>query len=75
VANVFEPEWDVASDRDPYRWRRSFVGRRAGAQKLGASLFDVPPGASTFPLHAHHAKEELLAGRAMETREQSGATA
>ena len=27
---------------------------------LGASLFDVPPGGSTFPFHAHHANEELL---------------
>jgi uncharacterized cupin superfamily protein len=60
VTNIFEPEWDVTSDRDPYRWRRSLVGRRAGAEKLGASVFDVPPGASTFPLHVHHANEELI---------------
>ena len=27
---------------------------------MGASVFELPPGASTFPLHAHHANEELL---------------
>ena len=26
----------------------------------GASLFEVPPGGATFPLHAHFANEELL---------------
>ena len=60
TANIHEPEWDAETDRDPYRWRRSLLGRRAGAERLGASLFDVPPGGSTFPFHAHHANEELL---------------
>ena len=59
-ANVHHPEWDAETDRPPYRWQRSLVGRRAGAEKLGASLFDVPPGGATFPFHAHHANEELL---------------
>jgi uncharacterized cupin superfamily protein len=59
-ANVFEPEWDAEADRPPYGWRRSRIGLRAGSEKLGASLFEVPPGASTFPLHAHHANEELI---------------
>jgi len=36
------------------------VGRQAGARELGASVFELPSGASTFPLHAHHANEELL---------------
>jgi uncharacterized cupin superfamily protein len=60
TANIHEPEWDAETDRDPYRWRRSLLGRRAGSERLGASLFDVPPGGSTFPFHAHHANEELL---------------
>jgi len=59
-ANVHQPEWDAETDRPPYHWQRSLVGRRAGAEKLGASLFDVPPGGATFPFHAHHANEELL---------------
>ena len=58
--NIFEPKWDVDVDRPPYKWRRSRIGRHAGCEELGASLFEVPPGASTFPLHAHHANEELF---------------
>jgi uncharacterized cupin superfamily protein len=58
--NIFEPTWDVEVDRPPYRWRRSRIGRHVGCAELGASLFEVPAGASTFPLHAHHANEELI---------------
>ncbi len=60
TANVHEPEWDAEMDRAPYRWQRSLLGRRAGSERLGASLFDVPPGGATFPFHAHHGNEELL---------------
>jgi uncharacterized cupin superfamily protein len=60
VTNVFEPEWDAERDAPPFRWRRAKLGRQAGARDLGASLFEVPPGGATFPLHAHFANEELL---------------
>jgi uncharacterized cupin superfamily protein len=66
TANVFEPKWDAEQDKPPFTWRRSRIGRQAGTEKLGASLFEVPPGASSFPLHVHYANEELivvLAGR------------
>jgi uncharacterized cupin superfamily protein len=58
--NVRDPRWDAEQDQGKFRWRRSRVGRQAGARELGASVFELPPGASTFPLHAHHANEELL---------------
>ena len=60
MANVFTPDWDAERDEPPFRWRRAKLGQQAGAQELGASLFEVPPGGATFPLHAHYANEELL---------------
>jgi uncharacterized cupin superfamily protein len=60
MANIYEPEFDVERDDPPYTWRRARLGRAAGAQRLGASLFRVPPGGRTFPLHAHLHNEELL---------------
>ena len=60
MANVFEPLWDAEQDRPPFTWRRARIGRQAGAERLGASLYELPAGASTFPLHVHHANEELL---------------
>ena len=58
--NAFEPRFDAEQDEAPFTWRRARVGRQAGAEKLGASLFELPPGASSFPLHVHHANEELI---------------
>jgi uncharacterized cupin superfamily protein len=60
MANVLEPSWDAERDEPPFRWRRARIGRQAGARELGASLFELPPGAATFPLHAHYANEEML---------------
>ena len=58
--NLFTPVFDQETARGPYRWKRALVGRQAGASRLGASVFEVPPGGATFPYHAHHANEELL---------------
>jgi uncharacterized cupin superfamily protein len=60
MPNVYDPTWDAERDEPPYRWRRSRLGRQAGANQLGASLFELEPGAATFPLHIHYANEELL---------------
>lgn len=60
MANAFDPHWDTEQDRPPFSWRRAYLGRQAGAEKLGASLYELPPGASSFPLHVHHANEELI---------------
>jgi uncharacterized cupin superfamily protein len=60
MPNLFDPDWDAERDEPPFRWRRARLGRQAGARDLGASLFEIPPGAATFPLHAHFANEELL---------------
>src|SRR5689334_7852256 len=60
MPNLYEPEFDVEQDAPPYVWRRARLGRAAGSRQLGASLFAVPPGGTTFPLHAHLHNEELL---------------
>jgi uncharacterized cupin superfamily protein len=60
MPNVYEPQFEVERDEPPYIWRRSRVGAAAGARALGASVFAVPPGGTTFPLHAHLHNEELL---------------
>jgi uncharacterized cupin superfamily protein len=52
-----QPNWEA--DRFPGR-HVAPVGARAGAQELGASVYELDPGAVGSPLHAHHANEELL---------------
>jgi uncharacterized cupin superfamily protein len=36
------------------------VGRRLGAEKIGASLYELAPGQKTFPYHWHQVQEEWL---------------
>lgn len=60
MPNVFEPEWDADQEREGFTYRRAKLGAQAGGEKLGASLFEIPPGQATFPYHVHSANEELL---------------
>jgi uncharacterized cupin superfamily protein len=60
MANLFDPEFDAGQERPGFTYRRARLGRQAGAEKLGASLFEIPPGEATFPYHVHTANEELL---------------
>ena len=60
MANLYEPEWDGESERPGFTYRRAKLGAQAGAERLGASLYEIPPGEATFPYHAHFANEELL---------------
>jgi uncharacterized cupin superfamily protein len=52
-----QPDWEA--DRFPGR-HVARVGAQAGAEKLGASVYELDPGAVGSPLHIHHANEELL---------------
>ncbi len=60
MTNVFDPNWDAEQDRPPFTWRRARIGRQAGSKQLGASLFELSPGASSFPLHVHRVNEEMI---------------
>jgi uncharacterized cupin superfamily protein len=58
--NVLEPEWDAEMPDDPFRVRASRVGAHAGAEELGATLYEIDAGGAVSPYHLHHANEELL---------------
>ncbi len=59
-ANVFEPDFDDESDREGFRGRRARLGRQAGGERLGASLFELEPDSAAFPVHFHLGNEEML---------------
>jgi len=58
--NVFAPEWDADMPDAPFRVRVMRLGSRAGAEELGATLYEIDPGGAVSPYHVHHANEELL---------------
>jgi uncharacterized cupin superfamily protein len=60
VFNLFDGDFDESRERPGYGWRRRRVGDAIGAEKLGASLFELQPGKKTFPYHYEYGNEEWL---------------
>ncbi len=60
VFNVFEGELDESRDHPGFSWGRARVGAQIGAEKIGASLYDLQPGQKSFPYHYEHGAEEWL---------------
>ena len=60
MANVFEPDFEEIEWPPGYVGRGAEIGRQAGAQRLGASLYELPPANSVCPYHWHAANEEML---------------
>jgi uncharacterized cupin superfamily protein len=53
------PEYDD-SDPDGYRAGAIRFGRMIGAQTMGATLYELPPGQSICPYHYEYGNEEWL---------------
>jgi uncharacterized cupin superfamily protein len=66
TVNIENANFDEPRGQDGFRARRARISRQAGAERLGASLWEVAPGQAAYPYHAHMTEEELvivLAGR------------
>ena len=60
MTNFLEPHFDEPREHDGFRCLRARLGRQAGSERIGASLFAVPPGEAAYPYHWHLAEEELI---------------
>jgi uncharacterized cupin superfamily protein len=60
VFNILGDDWDAESAREGYRHRSVAIGKRLGAELLGASVYELPPGERTWPYHWEAASEEWL---------------
>ncbi|HUA11483.1 MAG TPA: cupin domain-containing protein [Solirubrobacteraceae bacterium] len=60
IFNLHGDEWDRDEQRPGWINRRAWVGRRIGADLIGATLCEVEPGSRLWPYHTHHANEEWL---------------
>jgi uncharacterized cupin superfamily protein len=59
MSNLFEPEWVERTD-EPMRGRTARVGAAAGAERIGATLYEIDPGQNGSPFHLHHGNEEMI---------------
>ena len=60
TVNLGRPEFDEPREQEGFRVRRARIGYQLGTERLGASLWDVPPGEAAYPYHFHLAEEELI---------------
>lgn len=61
VVNIAEAALqDLASPKAKFQAKLARLGPVLGAERLGAMLTVLEPGKRAFPLHAHHAIEEMF---------------
>ncbi|MBJ7355182.1 MAG: cupin domain-containing protein [Thermoleophilaceae bacterium] len=60
MPNIFDPDFDLERDGDGALKRQDFVGRKAGAQRIGATVWELDPGATAYKYHFHYGEEEML---------------
>jgi uncharacterized cupin superfamily protein len=58
--NLVDGELDRAEERPGFRCRSARVGLALGAQLLGATLYESPPGETLWPYHWEFGCEEFL---------------
>ena len=60
MPNLNRPEFDEPRRHPGFNCDRARLGRQAGSERLGPSLWSIPPGEAAYPYHFHLGEEELL---------------
>jgi uncharacterized cupin superfamily protein len=60
LPNLNDPHFDEQRDQEGFTARRARIGYQLGAERLGVSLWELPPGEAAYPYHFHLGEEELL---------------
>ena len=60
MVNVNDPRFDEERVHPGFQCRRARLGRQGGAERLGLSLWEIPPGQAAYPYHYHLGEEELI---------------
>ncbi|HWX08804.1 MAG TPA: cupin domain-containing protein [Gaiellaceae bacterium] len=60
VFNLLDGDLESAEEKPGYRNRRTQVGKRLGAELLGATMYESPPGEKLWPYHWELGCEEFL---------------
>jgi uncharacterized cupin superfamily protein len=59
--NVFTPEFTYAKGRpDGYRAGSARIGPAIGASRMASTVYELPPGESTWPYHYEYGAEEWI---------------
>jgi uncharacterized cupin superfamily protein len=51
---------DVRTGREEFECRRARLGPQTGVTRVGASLWELPPGKAAYPYHFHLTEDEIV---------------
>jgi uncharacterized cupin superfamily protein len=60
MANINDPLFDEPRKHPGFLCKRARLSRQAGSERLGLSLWELPPGEAAYPYHFHYTEEELV---------------
>jgi uncharacterized cupin superfamily protein len=60
MPNIYDPKFEQDQRPPGFRARRARIGYELATERIGCSLFELPPGEAAYPYHFHYADEELL---------------
>jgi uncharacterized cupin superfamily protein len=60
IVNLNELQFETVGNEKRFVAKRAPVSSRIGAEKLGYAVFEIPPGKSAYPYHAHREIEEMF---------------
>lgn len=60
MPNIYEPDFETDERPPGFGARRARIGYELGAELIGCSLWELPPGEAAYPYHFHYSDEELV---------------
>ncbi len=60
IINEKDLVWDSNEHNSKFEYKKKSLSQNSGGQKLGCSIYEVPPGKSAFPFHYHCSNEEAI---------------
>lgn len=60
IPNIHQPHFDELRQHPGFDVKRARLGQQAGSQKLGLSLWEIPPSQAAYPYHSHLGEEEAV---------------
>jgi uncharacterized cupin superfamily protein len=60
MPNIDEPNFQERDGPPGFRSFRARVGYELGSERIGASVWKLPPGETAYPYHFHYSDEELV---------------
>jgi uncharacterized cupin superfamily protein len=60
VPNLNELDFDDVREGEGFHCRRARLGIQTGVRRVGASLWELPPGQAAYPYHYHLTEDEIV---------------